>query len=368
MKTLIPCLAAFLLAGSLSAQTKDTDQKTSAPAPALQLVIDLTDGSRTIGAPAVDKLKLKTAYAELEFDLSKAQGIEFGADDHAAHIKLQNGDMLNGNLDIKEIALKTDAGPVTVPLEKIAKIEVRAGSMGGDFVNSLGMEFVKVPGTKVLFGIWDTRVQDYRAYSEANPKADGKWKNPGFKQKDDEPVVNITWSEAKAFCTWLTQKERQEGKITQDQEYRLPTDKEWSIAAGKQKFPWGDTWPPPKNTANYDPSFNVDDFPKTSPVGSFKPNAFGLYDMGGNVWQWCEDWFQSDMGLDAVAVGLSWFGDDGGGKKYRVARGGSWSDKADPVFFTCAFRDRGEPERHRNNCGFRCVLAPVSEPAPAPAK
>ncbi len=94
------------------------------------------------------------------------------------------------------------------------------------FVNSLGMRFVSVPGTKVLFSIWDTRVQDYRAYAEATPGVDARWKRRdlGLHPGDDYPVVMVSWNDAKAFCAWLTQKERKEGKIGQDQEYRLPTD------------------------------------------------------------------------------------------------------------------------------------------------
>src|SRR5579862_7070324 len=139
------------------------------------------------------------------------------------------------------------------------------------FVNSLGMKFVPVPGTKVLFSIWDTRVRDYRAYVEANPRVLAAWHNfplREFKQGEDHPVASMSWDDAKAFCAWLTQKERKEGKIGQDQEYRLPTDSEWSVAVGPGKYPWGNNWPPPKGAGNYDPSFKVDDYVNTSPVGS----------------------------------------------------------------------------------------------------
>ena len=364
MKKFIVSSVCLALAAAAMAQDRNAakDKKTAASptpaaAPAVQLVFEMSDGTRVIGAPAVDRLKIATQYAKLDFLFSKSGSIEFSGADHAAHVKLQNGDQLNGKLAVTEIAVTTSSGKVAVPLAKVGRILVRAGSVGGDFVNSLGMEFVPVPGTKGLFGIWDTRVRDYRAYADANPGVDGKWKKPGFKQTDDDPVVNVNWADAKAFCAWLTQKERKEGRIADDQEYRLPTDKEWSVAVGKGKYPWGDQWPPQKGNGNFAADFKTDDFPNTSPVGSFKANEQGLYDMGGNVWQWCEDWYQWDMNDPAVSGMLTWLKVDGGGNKYRVVRGSSWADRSDPVYFQSSFRDRGNPGERRNNYGFRCVLA-----------
>ena len=103
--------------------------------------------------------------------------------------------------------------------------------------NSLGQVFVPVPGTEVLFCIWDTRAQDYRAYAQANNGVDGSWENPGFSQGDDHPVVNVSWHNAKAFCAWLTQKDRSEGKTSASQSYRLPQETEWNQAVGNTKFP-----------------------------------------------------------------------------------------------------------------------------------
>jgi formylglycine-generating enzyme required for sulfatase activity len=367
MKKLIVWSACTLLIGNLMAESANSaaDKKTAtapAVAPTVQLVLELSDGSHVIGTPATDKFKIKTPYAKLDFQLSLSRTIEFSGGNHAAVVKLQNGDQLNGQLAAAEITLKTDPGQVVVPLGKIDKILIRVGSVGGDYVNSLGMEFITVPGTKGLFGIWDTRVQDYRAYAEANPGVDARWKKPGFKQGEDHPVVNVNWADAKAFCAWLTQKERTEGKIGQDQEYRLPTDKEWSAAVGTSKYPWGELWPPQNGSANYAPEYKTDDYPNTSPVGSFKANACGLYDMGGNVWQWCESWYRSEMNDPAITGSLTWLNDDGGGEKYRVVRGASWADKADPVYFMSSFRQRVNPGERKNNYGFRCVLAPLPTP------
>ena len=365
MKKLFPWSICIVLGGSLMAASDTPDKKTTpspipADAPAVQLVFEMADGTRVTGTPAADRFKITTQYAKAEVAWSHLLTVEFSGTDHAIEADLQNGDKLSGKFSAKEIAVKTGSDPVAVPVAQVNKVLVRIGSIGGDYVNSLGMEFIAVPGVKGLFGIWDTRVQDYRAYAEASPGVNGDWKKPGFKQGEDHPVVRVNWADAKAFCAWLTQKERTEGKITIDQEYRLPTDKEWSVAVGAGKYPWGDAWPPPEGAGNYSQNYQTDNFTQTSPVGSFKANAYELYDMGGNVWQWCESWYRSDMNDPSVSGSLTWLNDDGGGEKYRVVRGASWSDKADPFYFSSSFRDRVNPGERKNNFGFRCVLAPVS--------
>ena len=122
------------------------------------------------------------------------------------------------------------------------------------------------------------------------------WNNPGFAQNDDHPVVCVDWYDAKAFCGWLNK--------TDGKSYRLPTEAEWeySCRAGTATaYPWGDNPDDGKGWANCldligkeqiagRDVFNWSDgFVFTSPVGNFKANAFGLYDMIGNVLQWCHD-------------------------------------------------------------------------------
>jgi hypothetical protein len=157
------------------------------------------------------------------------------------------------------------------------------------WTNSLGMVLVRVPGTDVLFCIWDTRVRDYQVYAEAGSGVDAGWKTPGFPQDDTHPVVNVSWNDAKAFCKWLTEQERTDGILSLSQSYRLPTDTEWSVAVGlggesgstpddksmkiKDVYPWGTQWPPPNDVGNYDDYSSSaisglhDGYARTSPVG-----------------------------------------------------------------------------------------------------
>ena len=220
------------------------------------------------------------------------------------------------------------------------------------YENSLGMKFVPVAGTDVLFSIWDTRVKDYAVFAE---ETGTDIVRPSFAQTPTDPVVLVSWEEAQAFCKWLTEKERSEGKIGKNDTYRLPTDAEWSVAVGTTQFPWGDEWPPPKGVGNYDPSLRVDTFVNTSPVGWLTANRFGLYDMGGNVWQWCEDWYRASMDKRALLEKILGLKDDGGGQRYRVVRGASWNNFAPEILWSSS-RSFDPPDYRNSNLGFRCVL------------
>ncbi|MCX6910613.1 MAG: SUMF1/EgtB/PvdO family nonheme iron enzyme, partial [Verrucomicrobia bacterium] len=251
-----------------------------------------------------------------------------------------------------------------------------AAQSGQQWTNSLGMKFVPVPGTAVLFSIWDTRVQDYQVFVAATGRS---YQQPKFQQGPTHPAVNMSWEDTKAFCDWLTLKERQEGSLSPQQIYRLPTDAEWSVAVGlppengdtpkdnegknKEAYPWGGPWPPPKGAGNYHNRLGTDDFEFTSPVDYCRPNRFGLYDMGGNVWQWCEDWYDNAHTVHAY-------------------RGACWFNSGTPILLSSCRNEGKEPSRD-GVIGFRCVLAggavsarqaqsgaastTASSPAPTPA-
>jgi len=252
------------------------------------------------------------------------------------------------------------------------------------FTNSLGMKFLALPGTKVRLGVWPVRVRDYAAFAKAKQIRSTSWSNPGFEQTPDHPVVNVSWDDAQVFCEWLTHAERDKGTISPTQSYRLPTDLEWSLGVGLTNeqgdtperrdmgvtdvYPWGAQWPPPPGAGNYagretDSETAIKDyedgFLATSPVGSFPANQLGFYDMGGNVWQWVEDSWNTIS-------------------KNKVARGASWFNGTVRISLLSSCRVHTPPQDSRDNYGFRVVLdgedkrratkeKPVTDQKPDPA-
>lgn len=237
-----------------------------------------------------------------------------------------------------------------------ARLEKSVGpEPGQSFTNSLGMKFV--PLAEVRISVWETRVQDYEAFSRAS----GRHYEPAdFQQAPTHPVVKVNWFDAMAFCKWLTDKERDENLIEDRQSYRLPTDREWSLAVGlanesgatpqardgkiKNEFPWGKQWPPPAGAGNY-PAGAGQRRGTTMPVGSFKANALGLYDLGGNVWEWCADTYKG--------------GSSGTGRDWGVLRGGSWAT-SNRLEMQSSYRNVVDRNERDVIYGFRCVLAPES--------
>jgi hypothetical protein len=231
--------------------------------------------------------------------------------------------------------------------------------LGTGWTNSLKMKFVPVIGTKVLFCVHETRVQDYAKFIESTGR---DWIHPRFEQGPLHPVVNVMWEEAMAFTRWLTARERLTGHLGPRDEYRLPSDLGWSAAAGilkepgstpserhlrtRRHYPWGTNWPPAQATGNFAPGLGADEFELTAPVMSFPPNEFGLFDMAGNAAEWCLDW------MDAYQTA-------------RVVRGGSFNDTASDNLLT-AFRGNKPPVRRMQEVGFRLVVL-VAEGTESPS-
>ena len=276
-----------------------------------------------------------------------------------------------------------------------------AATREAPFENSLGMKFVPAGTDGVLFSIYETRVKDFWEFVQAtgrdmtggmyvmkvvdNPKGgksttwekvkNASWRAPGFTQTGEHPVVGVNYEDAEAFCGWLTQKERDWGNIGSAQEYRLPTDAEWSAAVGPAEFPWGNGWPPPRGAGNYGDDALVaklpgsgwkqvpgnDGYAYTAPVGSFRPDVYGLYDMGGNVWEWCGTWYTANLNDAETKRQIPVLAKDYVGKA-RVVRGASW-DCSSRVYLRSACRDCDDPPDRSDFYGFRVVLAEADKAA-----
>ena len=205
---------------------------------------------------------------------------------------------------------------------------------------------------------------------------EGNWRNPGFKQDDNHPVTCVSWNDAKAFCKWLNDNEK-DGKGT----YRLPTEAEWEYACragGKGVFQWGDNPDDGKGWCNVadlnfmgeffkgedlesckELYFNFEDgYVYTSPVGKFKANTWGLYDMTGNVTEWCEDWHEEGF-YDRAEAKKDPLNETFGDEECRVVRGGSYGDA--PVYCRSAYRNSSEPSNRYHNVGFRVVRSASRE-------
>ena len=186
-------------------------------------------------------------------------------------------------------------------------------------------------------------------------RSGASWRNPGFAQKENHPVVLVSWNDAQAFVEWLNGKNN-------GPKYRLPTEAQWEYAAraGTQTpFFWG--YKPSAAHANFgDLSYSRaypgdkyvsrgynDGYVHTAPVGSFKANPWGLYDMSGNAWEWCQDWYGDYRGASQEDPP----GPDSGDR--RVRRGGAWSNIA--AFLRSAKRNGYAPDSRNSDIGFRLI-------------
>jgi len=200
--------------------------------------------------------------------------------------------------------------------------------------------------------------------------------NPAYFTGDlDRPVEQVSWNGAVAYCSKLTELERAAGRLPAGYEYRLPTEAQWeyacragtttatafgnSLSSTQANFDGND----PYNGGSPGPSMH-----RTTSVGSYAPNAWGLYDMHGNVWEWCADWYEGTYPGGSVTDPK---GPTSGSN--RVNRGGSWNNNGQNC--RSAHRAGFNPENRNNNLGFRSVPAQTqakephgTEPATVPSR
>ncbi len=252
-------------------------------------------------------------------------------------------------------------------------VAIPAGTNSGtdpDFgAYSLTVSAFFMDATEVTKAQWD----EVYAWAVANGYG---FSNAGSGKASGHPVHTVNWHDCVKWCNARSQKEGRTpayyttsakstvyktGMINIENDcvnwgsgYRMPTDNEWEYAArggaSSRRFPWGDRidhtranyyaggYPYDDGYSGYDTRYATGGTPYTSPGGTFAPNGYGLYDMAGNVWEWCWDWYPGYTG------------------SYRVARGGGWSRYA--RYCRAAIRSYGDPSDSSYDLGFRSVLPP----------
>lgn len=267
-------------------------------------------------------------------------------------------------------------------LDLFANMQTPTGvTYGREWKNSQSMRFAPL-GDNILMAIWETRRRDFLEYAKATngrrpPSMDEASKSA------TKPVTSVDRTEARAYCAWLTERERASGQITANDVYRLPTDEEWSRAVGlplergadpaerngriRGIYPWGFEWPPPDGIDNFAdvtaakiagldnviPDYD-DKTPTLATVTSLRPNEKGITGLSGNVSEWVDTDFNKPPPGQENA------------KPLGTVRGGNWRSYSQEELLASA-RASLPPDSRRNTIGFRIVLAKKAPPPPAPA-
>ena len=352
----------------------------------------MANGDLLSGEAVERKVTIQTDYAKVPVTFAEMKDVTMqGGDNVTAVISKVNGDTMRGTLDTDEITLDLEIGiqvraiykdkfarvfvdqarkqlpvqfgvqqPIAGESDGIAPFPTPAGqkTMALDLGDGIKMQLVLIPAGKFVMGSPDSetgRDDDegpqrrvtiskpfYMGVTEVTQDqyAAIVGKNPSRFSGLANPVEQVSWDDAVAFCKALSKKT--------GQTVRLPTEAEWEYACragSKTRFTFGDRDRDLGAYAWYEENCDK----KPHPVGKKKPNAWGLYDMHGNVWEWCNDWYAESY------AGLKTADPEGPGSgKYRVHRGGSWHNS--PAGCRSASRVGRTPDDRFSNLGFRVAV------------
>jgi formylglycine-generating enzyme required for sulfatase activity len=217
-----------------------------------------------------------------------------------------------------------------------------------DRLDSEGPQTAVIISRGFWMGKYEMTQGEYLELTGINPSY---FQPPNAPADTTRPVETVSWNDAIAYCRALTQREQAAERIPAGSEYRLPTEAEWEYACRawtSTRFSYGDD-PGYTKLANY-AWYSANSVSQTHPVGQKLPNPWDLYDMHGNMWEWCQDWYGDYPGGVAVDPQGSGLGSN------RVIRGGNWLSSAG--LCRSARRDGDAPGGQGNDIGFRAVLAP----------
>ncbi len=330
-------------------------------------VVTLRDKSR-LKCTAASPLRVQTPYGAVVVPLVQIQQARFSATGKSVRIVCHNSDRFIGTLPPKAtISLKTDKGQVVLAAEKIAIVNHSSVMLDLKLGKGITMTLIRIPAGTFTMG---SPVTEKGRKSNEGPQREvtiskpfylgvtevtqAHWKaimdtDPSHCKGANRPVERVSWDDAVACCKALSKKT---GRTV-----RLPTEAEWEYAcrAGTTTpFHTGQTIS--TDQANYNARHTYGNgrkgvvHDKTLAVGSFKPNAFGLHDMHGNVLEWCADWYGEKYYAQADTCNPK--GPASG--SYRIFRGGSWSNY--PTTCRAAFRSWLTQNLCNDNNGFRVVV------------
>jgi len=350
-------------------------------------VITLNNLDVMTGQVLNQKFNMKTTYATIPVDIATVEHMAMiGGQNVLTTLRLKGSDdQVQGILEDEDIEVDLDCGPtVKIYQDRIRDIQFQKGYAGGfdlsslavgglamrggmagrkELVNSVGMKLILMPVGEFKMGSNDGAANEKPVHAVRITKpfylggtevTQAEWEavmgaNPSNFKGAKRPVEQVSWDDCQEFCRRLTERDRKANKIPKGATYGLPTEAEWEYAcrAGSAtKYCYGDA----ENTLGEYAWYEANSGKTTHDAAQRKPNAWGLYDMHGNVWEWCQDWYGENY--YGQSLGQDPAGPANG--QYRVLRGGAWL--YDPACCRSAIRTGYSPADRYFYFGLRVVL------------